>query len=329
MLNILLLILKIIGIVIAIAIGLILFVVLVVLFVPIRYRMFAVKGSEEDAKIKASVNVSYILHLFSVWIKYDEELDIKIKILGISLKKKNSKHEDEVADNSDKLAEAEYEVDWNDEQPSQQLCDHNTIPNESVNNEAKKIDDNSKELDEDIIESVHENESESVLGNSVSERFGSFVEFISKLLQKIYDSLKSIYNGVESVTDKIESFSIKLENMISFVSDERNKNACALVLSEALVIVKKLLPQKVKGYIHFGFDDPATTGQILVILGILYSVIPKKMSILPEFEYNCLDFEVSGKGSFRPIVAIVAAWKIFFNKDCRRLWNKLKKSNNK
>ena len=77
-------------------------------------------------------------------------------------------------------------------------------------------------------------------------------------------------------------------------------------------IVKKLLmhilPKKIKGYIAFGFPDPADTGMALGALGALCIPIPKHLKIEPDF--NEKKFECDLKLSGRLIIIVLIVYLI-------------------
>ena len=71
MIQVLLLILKIIGIALASILGLVLFVLLVVLFVPIRYRARVIKKPEH---LEITGRVSFLFSFLRVTVRYFEKL---------------------------------------------------------------------------------------------------------------------------------------------------------------------------------------------------------------------------------------------------------------
>ena len=68
-------------------------------------------------------------------------------------------------------------------------------------------------------------------------------------------------------------------------------------------LLKHVLPKNIKGYIAFGFSDPADTGMLLGILGALCIPIPKHLSIEPDF--NEKKFECDVKLSERIIIIVL------------------------
>lgn len=84
MLGIILGILKIAGIVLLVLLGILLTLILLVLFVPVRYR---VRGAF-DGTPRGMGEISWLLHLISCRITYEDEPDLAVRILGIRVGKK-------------------------------------------------------------------------------------------------------------------------------------------------------------------------------------------------------------------------------------------------
>ncbi|HOO27300.1 MAG TPA: DUF2953 domain-containing protein, partial [Lachnospiraceae bacterium] len=84
-------------------------------------------------------------------------------------------------------------------------------------------------------------------------------------------------------------------------------------------------PQKFRLALHIGMDDPAQTGQALAILGVVYPFFEKGLTVVPEFEKSVFEFDLSVKGRITVFVFLRAAWKIYFNRDFKRMLHILKK----
>ena len=63
--------------------------------------------------------------------------------------------------------------------------------------------------------------------------------------------------------------------------------------------LKHILPRKVKGYVHYGMDEPYKTGQVTGYLSLLPFVYQKGLSMQPDFEQKVLELDVKLKGRIR------------------------------
>ena len=124
---------------------------------------------------------------------------------------------------------------------------------------------------------------------------------------------------ISSVIGKIKRFFARLGEFLAFLRSEQFTRGARVLKREGLRVLKHLRPRRLRGRLAFGFEDPATTGRVLGGLGILYPVLPKKLSIEPDFEKKKLEADVEIGGHFFGIVLLVRALKIFCNKDVRAL----------
>ena len=83
------LILKILGIVLLSVLGIAIFLILIILFVPIRYKLYAkINGNASDTF--AYVKISWLLHILSFKLLFkNSKLEQIIRIIGIKYKKKD------------------------------------------------------------------------------------------------------------------------------------------------------------------------------------------------------------------------------------------------
>ncbi|MCD8023496.1 MAG: DUF2953 domain-containing protein [Lachnospiraceae bacterium] len=73
------------------------------------------------------------------------------------------------------------------------------------------------------------------------------------------------------------------------------------------------------GYIRFGTNDPALTGEMT---GVLYLVFPAScgdISIEPQFTQAMFETELKIRGHIRTVHMVRTAWWAFRNKKLRRL----------
>ena len=294
-------ILKILLIIIASVAGLVIALALIILFVPVRYRIKADKSTPDSALV-AKANVSFLLHIFTGFVSYEDELTYGIKIFGIKLGGRHNKSDDEVTqppvhedsieaiDTGDTASipkEDDFTIDWNDD----------------------TAEGSSKE---DLSEEVLSEEDED---DGLSDKIN---DIISKITGK-YCDIKEKYDRIRK----------EIRFWKKMYDDKRNKDAFALIKKEIIRLLKKIAPKKIKGFVHFGFDDPATTGSILMYLAMIYPVLPKKLKIDPSFEDTDIYGAIDVKGRLSLIVPAVSFLKVFFNKDCRRMYRLYKRHSSK
>lgn len=313
---VLLTILKVAGIIILAVIALILLLILLILFVPIRYRINAEK-EDDGSSVYAKAKVSFLLHIISAVFAYEDDIYYHVKVFGIKIypkkEKKDSKEEElsvsaDVTDAADETGEAEeanisswedigYSVDWNDEADGP---DDTAETDTHTASEDTTTDDKAAEKGEE---------------DGLWDR-------IDALIEKLSDKFHSISEKYETVKKKAAFWK-------RMADDRRNRQAVEKIKNAAVKVLKKAAPRRIKGLVHFGSDDPATTGRILAFLGIMYPILPKKLTIEPDFEEALIYGNIDIKGRIAIITPAWAFLKLFLDKDCRRMWNIYKKHSSK
>lgn len=142
---------------------------------------------------------------------------------------------------------------------------------------------------------------------------------------KIWNFLKNIQYTIARICDKIKHIVKNIQYYLKILQSDAFRNAWHVCGGEAVSLLKSILPRKLEGQLRVGTGDPAGTGQILSVYGILYPLIGNHIDILPDFEQAVLEGELFAKGRITVFRALKTAWVIYFNKDLRRLIKLLKK----
>ena len=91
-------------------------------------------------------------------------------------------------------------------------------------------------------------------------------------------------------------------------------------------MLRHILPCKLKARIKFGFEEPATTGNVLGIASIFYGIYGSNLELEPDFDRQVLAGEYNLKGRIRVFTLLLAAWKLFRNRWIRDFISFSKKS---
>ncbi len=92
-----------------------------------------------------------------------------------------------------------------------------------------------------------------------------------------------------------------------------------------LVWVKRFLkPKKLRVKLHFGFEDPYHTGQVLALCGMFYAFIGENMDLEPDFEKRVLEGSVYVKGRLRTVHMAVFAAKMLLDKNIRSTYHDIR-----
>ncbi len=107
--------------------------------------------------------------------------------------------------------------------------------------------------------------------------------------------------------------------MLEFLRKEENQKTFRNLKTQLFALLKHILPRKLRGYVRLGFDDPATTGQVLTYISPFYGLYGKHFQVIPVFEEKILEGEADMKGRIRVFTLVVIAVKVVMDKNFRML----------
>lgn len=289
-------ILKVIGIILLVVLALILTALLCVLFVPVKYRAV---GSFDNTDIRAKAHVSWLFHLFALHIEYADETDGYIRLVFVK-KKLFDNYEALDDDDMDEAAKTETE---------------------------DKVSENTVDESEHITDEQTENESTAQTHNEqiAANDENQHIKQQTKLThQKTYKKppKKPHKKQFKDKSDKIKNCIYKLKREYS---DERNKAAFSHLKKELFIILKRICPRRLKLTMVYSTGSPDTTGILLGILACFPVGYTNRWRITPDFEsenpYAKGSFDI--KGHVIVISILAATLRILFDKNCRRLYNRI------
>ena len=307
MLATILFILKIIGLILLGLLGLVLVLLLLILLVPIRYRA---EGSLYGAP-KGSAKVSWLLHILSLQVRYEKELDVCVKIFGIRLGLFDKKELDQ---------------------------EETDVPKESVVRNAECVpDEGADEKNAEQIRKLQEDEQNAAKRNAAINGSEASEQSARSSRNKpsrnkdrdrtrLADRFEKMRVAIQRICDKLKEINQKKDQLIEQLKKEENQRTFRLVVRQLIAIVKHILPRRMKGRIKFGFDDPFKTGQILTYVSPFYGLYAKHLELIPVFEEQVMEGELNLRGRIRIGTVLVLAVRILFDKNFRRLLRKLQKA---
>lgn len=322
-----------------VVLGLILLILLLVLFVPIRYRIDASKNAEGEQQIHVLVRVTWLLHLLNIRFYYPEEAYLHVKIACFTLYRSDQPAKESVSTKKNVAAEKKKESD------AKTVKITNTSREDSTGNnkEEKHKQEPEKQAttqylssrqDEDTLLATENMESSGEQSQSIDEDANSW-EFTSNwdllrekflwCIQKIWELLKNIRYTIQSIYDKIRNIIRHIRYYHKILCSDLFHRSWEKCSKEALRLLKSIAPRKVKGYLHIGMEDPATTGQILGYYGMLYPLIGGYIDVIPDFDQVILEGSLKIRGHITLFQAVRTACAIYFNKDIQKLIKLLKR----
>lgn len=284
-LTVLLLILKILGIVLLVLLGILLALLLIVLFVPVRYQGSGYREEGDPVPVHVQLKVTWLLHLVRVSFIYPEQAFLKVKILFFQIlpvkeKKKKASNKKEADGKKPKTDKKEVGSDVSDTASDQKISDE---------------------------------------GNTAVEDGGDDRRTLLDFVRKLFSAIRNIKYTIRKIYDKINHIIHNIRYYIKILQTESFKRAFVLCREQLLRLMKIVLPRKVSGAFTIGMEDPAATGQILSIYGILYPLIGDSITVIPDFEKPVMEGSFRFKGKITAFTLIRIAAKIYFDKDLKRV----------
>ena len=297
MLTIFLTILKILGILLLVVIGLLILGILAILFVPLRYDG---KISYNDKNQCVATQITWLFRLICIEGGYQEKVYARARLLWFTLWK--WKADEKENDKEDHLESADYS-----EEELDRLLEERSQKEESKE-ETKEETKEAKVIEEKLDEPDAE--------ENLTEVQPTEIE-LTEAEPKEVELNEAKSNEAESKE--------KIKHIKEMASDQRIHRAILLLIDGAWKMVRHSLPRKIKGRAKFGFEDPSTTGQILTYVSLLYPCYAKSVELVPMFTEKVIDLDLYFRGRVRLFSLIWICVKIWFDRNFRYLYKKVRK----
>lgn len=344
MLQVILLILKIIGILLLSILGLVLLILALVLFVPFRYD---VKGdvqvppedTGQEQAIEVVARVHWLLRLIGVQIEFSKAEGLKKKLriffIPISLDKKAAK-EDASADAV--VAENSEQTEGITEGETAEVVSEATVESAETSGadskeEAEVLegiagdatvqgDDTVSQAESEgstIDAEVQDTELGSEDGTEGTEEPAEKVGFVQKIKNKIAGLKAKIEELKDMAMCMLELFNRKKGLAVAYIKKDNTQAAIKAVLTTLWKIIKHILPRKYEGEVTFGSGDPEMTGKIFAAAAVFYPVYESHLAVYPDMENKVVYVKGSFSGRIRLWSIVFPAIKLLLNKNVRRV----------
>lgn len=328
MLHILLLILKIIGILLAALLGIVLLVLIGVLFVPVRYRIEAKGKLGDEQPIYAKVKISWLLHIINIVFAYPEAAYIKVRVFCFTVfdssreKKRDAKKERKkpLSEDEEIIAQGtgEEKKPETEETEDNKRKENTTEENKEENKiEESKTKQNEAKRNGEVLTEAPK--------SGIWKKIKAFYLLLRRLFYQFIASLKNIEYTIRKICDRIKKIIGNIQYYAEVLKSEVFRSAWAASKRQLLRTLRMLRPDRCRINLLAGTGDPAGTGQLLAFYGILYPFIGNCVLIEADFENKVFEGDLFMKGGVRVFVFLLAALKLFMDKNIRRLLKLLKK----
>ncbi len=346
MLHIILVILKIAGIFLAVVVGLLLLAVLLLLFVPLRYELSAGHSEKETY---GRGRFTWFFHLISLRFSYERAggKTLSLQIFGYRVFPRGEKKKPPGHMEKNGKSEAESEETFGIE-PEEIRSERTEKKQESF--VSKKISEEIETLEreEPVLEEIPVLESqkqkstvEEEMEEEEKSRKTSILERLMAFFWKIRDLFVSVFQGMKRLAvnlkqafrrlfQKFRSLYSQFQFYLEIWQEEETRVFRAELLSHMGYLIRHFKPRKANGFLRYGTDDPALTGQITGVLYLFRPLDFSELEILPDFEAESVFVEgdLSLKGHIRAFHAARIAWKLLFDKNLKHMRQRIKNRRN-
>lgn len=350
MIQILLLILKIVGILLLILLGLVLFVLLTVLFVPVRYRAEGSRHGEWRAKGR----VSWLFRAVSLQFSFENgSLTADVRLFGRRVGA--SSGEDSIEEDFQEISEPPLHTASLDrvETDGKEETNERGFPagaEGTGKGKTAEIPASGAETEENVKTSGsgaagektpeasdagaapgktskeperpgrEENQTRPRPSGRETSKGRPGRKSLMKRLASIPQSFRKTFRRLRArLRDLLE----KKERALAFLKDEENRRTFRLIKAQLGRLIRHVSPRQMEGNLMFGFDDPYRTGQVLSAAALLYPVYRDRIRLVPVFDREVLEGELCVAGRLRAAAFAGAAVRLMMDRNFRKLLRQL------
>ncbi len=301
MLHIILFILKILGLLVLIVLGLVLAVALLILLVPVRYQA---EGSY-DGKVRGKARITWLLHILSVSAQYEEDLIVRVRILGFRIGKPK-KMDSELKEAEDIMVQA---MEIMEPEPIREALEVKDEIHDRVKEGPKNLPPPKEEL---RSPTPPKEEPKKKKGFRVMGVF----EKLKKKVLRAFTKLKFFFLRI---CDTLRTIKDKKDEIYAWISNKENQKTGKLLFRQVKRLVRHILPRRGRGNITFGFDDPYLTGQVLTYASVIYPLCHKHLNLYPVFDQTVFTVEGTFRGRIRMGTVLLIGSRMLLDRNFRRL----------
>ncbi|MBQ7583575.1 MAG: DUF2953 domain-containing protein [Lachnospiraceae bacterium] len=129
----------------------------------------------------------------------------------------------------------------------------------------------------------------------------------------------------EKIKYKISRLYDKIRRIIYMLNDERDHRAVAELLLRTKKLLWHIRPRRLDVNLKLGMGDPASTGEITGYISSFYPIYTHHLHLSPDFDNKVIEADGCLKGHIQLIFVLIAAARVYFDKDIRRLYNQIRK----
>ena len=325
MLGIILGILKIIAFIVLFILAFLILIILLILIAPLNYKTKLLYKEKIDIKL----NANYFFYIFRFRLVYKDNLEYSLKIFNFTIFSNDEDDSEENGDDSENIVIEENSL------YKESICDDKGFTNRKddilltqkesdtfkANKQEKFLKDKNNFKKDVIIEENKENTgADKETFKHKEKNFNDREVKKSGMRFFIKDKINIFKTRLKSIKKRLGQFDKKKKKIFKSIKDEKNRLAIKILFKLLIKLLKHILPQRVKGRVEFGFEDPATTANIVGYISLLHPKYYKRVEIIPVFNNEIIDINLDIRGRIQLIYILYILIIGFFDKNIRRLY---------
>ena len=324
LIHVLLILLKFLGIFLLFLLGLI----FLILAAPIRYSFHFHAG--EEASFGGQIKVTWLLGILYIRGSYIEKIfEYRVRIFGYQIlgnqkeflekkqkrerkkQKKRNKKSEKSKNKENVPAPLKQEESCGDDRTAKQEMQ----PEEKVSPEQEGTCKERRSAEQE----VRTEESVSPEQEGTCEECRS----AEKAVEPMEKKPSSTDRFREKTTGRLDSLRKKIHEFREAYQEYHGKQLMDFAKQSIIKILRHVLPRRMRGFIRFGFDDPAVTGIVTGGAALFYPKYRDTLVLEPDFGQECFEADCRGRGRIHPGFFLYMGIKALWNPDVRALLKKL------
>lgn len=300
LIHVLLILLKFLGIFLLFLLGLI----FLILAAPIRYSFHFHAG--EDASFGGQIKVTWLLGILYIRGSYIEKIfEYRVRIFGYQILGNQKEF-------LEKKQKRERKKQKKRDKKSEKSNNKENVP-APLKQEESHGEDRSAKQEMQTEESVSPEREE------ICEECRS----AEKAVEPMEKKPPSTGGSGKKTTGRLASLRKKIHEFREAYQEYHGKQLMDFAKQSIIKILRHVLPRRMRGFIRFGFDDPAVTGIVTGGAALFYPKYRDTLVLEPDFGQECFEADCRGRGRIHPGFFLYMGLKALWNPDVRALLKKL------
>ena len=327
--EVVLLILKIIGIILLSLIGLALLIFLLVFLWPFSYRL---KVHKDETDFNGAIRILWLLGLLTATVTYDGEAKLVVRFIGIPIYKLKIWPTEEKTDDTESGNVTES-ADSGEQQTNKNADKYDTQRNtdslgDSYVSEGEFFEDGceesemltDEELDREIEERLADTSEEDAFDKlPLYKKIKAFIRKIKELILKLRDKCYNIKDSIKQFIDKVKKTYKDIRYYYRLIQHPSVKPALLRLWKILKKFLKHIRPRRLRATVEYGSGDPASTMKVYGYYCMIYPFYGKQIQFTPDMENKLFYLDASVSGRFQMFRMMWLGWSIFADKNVRKL----------